>query len=120
MLGLTRHSRVREQIRETAELYALTIRYEGLSDSSSDLAIVLQRHTKRLLEMTESTKRSWNWSALIVSWLIAGALGVAAYYLAPYWGSWWACGLMVIVGLSGALFVIAGIGTLLQQKVDEA
>lgn len=120
MLGLTRHSRVRDQIRGTAELYALTVEYDGLADATSDLAQVITRQTHRLLELSSTTKRSWNWGALILSWAIAAGLGVGAYYLVPHWGSWWGTVLLVIVGLIGGLFLIAGLGTLLQGKADEA
>jgi hypothetical protein len=120
MLGLTRHSRVREQIRETAELYGETIKHEGLAESSADLAAVLKVHTKRLLDMAGTSKRSWNWSALIVSWLVAAGFGVAGWYLPPYWGTWWATPALVIVGLAGTLLVIAGVGVLVQRDADEA
>jgi hypothetical protein len=120
MLGLTPNNRVRDQIRETAELYSLTIQYEGLASSSDDLAQVVDLHTKRLVEMASGSGRSWNWAALIVCWMVAGALGVAAYFLKPHWGTWWGTLLMIVVGFIGFLFVIAGVGTLLQQTADEA
>ena len=119
MLGLTRHSRVRDRIRETAELYGLTIQHDGLSASSGDLAEVLSIYTKQLLATSTGTKRVWNWSAFIVSWIVAAGFGVAAWYLAPYWGTWWATPSLVIVGLAGGLLVIAGLGTLLQRVSDE-
>jgi hypothetical protein len=120
MLGLTQHSRLRDQIRGTTELYAATAQHPGLAEASSDLAEVIIQQTHHLAEISSTTRRSWNWGALFLCWTIAGGLAVGGYFLAPRWGTWWATLLTVVIGLVGVLFVIAGFGTLLQRKADTA
>jgi hypothetical protein len=120
MLGLTRHSRLRDQIRGTVELYELTAKYDELSGPSADLAAVLAQQTKRLLETSGSTGRQWNWPSFIVSWMIAGLFGFVAYVLDSHWGTWWGILLMVVVGLAGGLFALAGLIVLFQQKNESA
>jgi hypothetical protein len=120
MLGLTRHSRIRDQIRGTVELYEMTAKYEELSGPSSDLAEVISTQTSRLLETSKATGRQWNWSSFVVSWIVAALFGFFAYLLYPHWGTWWGTPLMVIVGTVGALFTVAGVGVLLQQKSEAA
>jgi hypothetical protein len=118
MLGLTRHSRIRDQIRGTVELYEMTAKYEALSGASADLAQVISQQTNRLLETSTATGRQWNWSSFIVSWIVAALFGFFAYLLEPDWGTWWGTLLIVIVGVPGALMVVAGLGVLLQQKSE--
>jgi hypothetical protein len=120
MLGLSRHSRIRDQIRGTVELYDMTVRHEGLRKASGDLARVIEQQTGRLVEVAETSKRAWNWAALIVAWIVAGAFGAGMYFLASDWGTWWGTLLMLVFGLGGVLLFIAGLGTLLQKREDQA
>lgn len=120
MLGLTRHSRLREQIQGTVELYNLTSAHEDLSHASADLAELITLQTSRLLEIASSTGRQWNWSSFIISWIFAGFFGWLAYLLWPHWGSWWGALLFLLVTVVGGLLAIAGVGVLLQQKSAEA
>jgi len=118
MLGMSRHSRLRDRIRGTVELYELTIPHEALAPASADLAQVINEQASRLVEASSSTERAWNWGAFTVAWMIAGGIGVAEYFLAPHWGVWWTVVLIVVIGVVGALFLIAGLGVLLQRKQD--
>ena len=120
MLGLSRHSRVREQIRDTAELYNLTSTHEGLAAASENLAAVLTIQTKRLLDIASDTGRQLNWASAIVAWAIALGLGYAAYVLWPHWGTWWATPIFVLDVAAGGLMVIAGFGVLVQKKSADA
>jgi hypothetical protein len=120
MLGLTRHSRIRDQLRGTIELYQLVEPYPDLAKAKADLASVIAQQTGRLVETSSATGRQWNWGAFIVCWVIAGGLGVGAYFLNPHWGTWWATLLMVIVGMVGVLFGIAGLAVLLQKEKQAA
>jgi hypothetical protein len=120
MLGLTRHSRLRDQIRDTTELYELTVKHDGLADASSDLAQVINQQAKRLLERSSASGRRWNWASLIVCWVIAGLLSLGGYALSSHWGSWWGTLLMIIDVFVGVLFAVAGVGTLLEPKSEAA
>ncbi len=120
MLGLTRHSRLRDQIRGTIDLYELTSKHDALAAASSDLAEIITQQTSRLVETSSATGRQWNWGSFIVSWVIGAAFAVAAYYLAPNWGTWWATLAIVVSGLAGSLFVLVGLIVLFQKKAAEA
>jgi hypothetical protein len=119
MLGLTRHSRLRDQIRGTVELYALTSTHPELSKSSSDLAKVLEHQTGRLLEAATGRKRQWNWAALVFCWFVAAVCGYGCYLIWTQLPSWWGYLIFTIPALIGFLLFIAGIGTFIQQVEDE-
>jgi hypothetical protein len=119
VFGLTRPNRLRDQIRGTIELYEMAARNPELSGPAKNLAAVVDQETNRLLEASNSSRREWNWGALITCWIVAGGLGALGYFVfAPHLDAAWAVILIVIVGILGSLFVIAGLGVLLQRKKD--
>lgn len=121
VFGLSRPSRIRDQIRDSTQLYAMTVEHEGLSAASENLAKVVVARTQHLVELTSNAdRRDWNWPAAIVSWFVAAGCGVGICYLAPRWGTWWATLVIVVLGCIGSLLFIAGFGVLLQRTADEA
>lgn len=119
VFGLTRPNRLRDQIRGTIELYEMAARNPELAGAAKNLAAVVDQEANRLLEASNSSRREWNWGALLTCWIIAGGLAALAYYVfAPHLDAAWAVLLIVIVGVLGSLFFIAGLGVFLQRKKD--
>ncbi|MCA9312542.1 MAG: hypothetical protein KDA97_00260 [Acidimicrobiales bacterium] len=120
MLGLTRHGRTREQIRDTVELYQLMGDDEDLADSRRDLAKVVGIHSKRLVANASSERRSWNWASMVVSWIVACFLGFLCWWVLTTWEGWFPSLAAIVLGFLAVLFVIAGVGVLLQPEKNEA
>ncbi len=117
LFGLTRHNRLKTQIRESVELYGLTIQYVDLEDASKNLRNVITTETGKLVETSSSASRSWNWPAAFVSWAIAGFASIPELAYWSDWQSWWKVLIMVLSTLVGLIFLIVGFGVLLEQKV---
>ncbi|MGH9089830.1 MAG: hypothetical protein ACRDZR_00375 [Acidimicrobiales bacterium] len=120
MLGLTRHSRLRDQIRGTVDLYDSIAVHTELSKSKEDLQKVIEYQTSRLLEAASSGKRKYNWAALVVCWVISFLAGYGSYQIWSTLPYWWGYLIFAVVVLVGVLFFVAGIGTFLQQQNEEA
>jgi len=114
MLGLTRHSRIRDQLKATVDLYEQVIKHEGLQKSSADLVQVISLQTQRLLDSSTTVGRAWNWPAALLAWTIGGGFATGVWQLSDAWGTWWATLIIIVLGLIGALFGIAGVGVLAQ------
>jgi hypothetical protein len=116
MLGLTRHSRTRNQIQANVDLYASMIPHPNLGEASSDLAEVIIEQTRHLREVSFDTGRAWDWGAWSVSWLIMAGSAYVSYLFRSELAKWWAITLFALFSFNAVLFFIVGLGVLLQRK----
>jgi hypothetical protein len=93
---------------------------DALDASRANLAKVVNIHSERLLANASSERRSWNWAALVVSWIVAGFFGALCWLVMDTWQGWLAAFGAIVLGLLSVLFFIAGIGVLLQPEKNEA
>lgn len=120
MLGLTTRNRLRDQIRDTVDLYERAAKHADLSEAAADLAQVISLETKRLLETSTSEGRTWNWASAIVAWVLAFACAFGVYALRTHWPSWWAVLIIIVLGVLGLLLFLVGFTLLFQKKKDAA
>jgi len=116
MLGLTKHNRLRDQIRDTVGLYRQVQKHGALTQSADNLKQLIDIQTGQLLAITQQNKRSWNWGAAILAFLIACVFAVPAWFLYKSEQSWWEILLLVIVLLIMVVFLIAAFGVLFQRE----
>lgn len=119
VLGLSRQSRLREQIKETTELYGKVKEHDELKAAATDIARVVTSQAARLLEGAEpGSKRAWAWGPFaigLVFTLLVGAATWGLYRLLDRTG-WWLWLGIVPLGLFSLLCLAASFSLLLEPK----
>jgi hypothetical protein len=119
MLGLTRHSRIRDQIKGNLELYETMLAHEQLLTASSELAQLITRQTNNLCKTSRQIGRQWAWGPCVLAWIVAGACGYGAVLLNHHWATLWGTPLIVVLWLATALFFAVGVTLLLERKTED-
>lgn len=119
MFGLTRHNRLRDQLRDTIALYQLAAASENLEQSTSNLRQVVDLQTARLLAITSQNRRKWAWGGSILALVIAGVFAIPGVYLLREPSSWWVVVLLTVDALVVFTFVVASVGVLVQRPSDD-
>ena len=122
-LGLTRHSRLRAQIRDSLVLYSAAKAHSELHTAQADLARVITLQTAQLLAATDPSRaRQRDWSGAIVGFVFTGFVGARAWVMWVPWHlqrNWWGwIPIIATVGV-GFLFLAASIGLLRRQPPKE-
>lgn len=118
MLGLTRHSRIRDQIKGNLDLYEAMVDHEELLTASSQLAQLITRQTNDLCKTSQQQGRQWAWGPCALAWIVAGAFAYGAMLLTRFWGTIWGTSLIVVFWLVTAMFFAVGVALLLERKPE--
>lgn len=121
VLGLTRQSRLREQINDTTELYGKVKGHDALESAATDIARVVKLQTERLLAAAEpGPQRAWAWGPFGVGLVITLLVAAGAWALYQYvdHAVWWVWLLIVPVALLAllCLCLAASLALLLERK----
>jgi hypothetical protein len=120
VLGLSRHSRLREQIHDTIDLFEKAVGHEKLSRSTGHLSEVINFQTERLLALqTPGVPRAWAWGPFSVGIGFTAIIAVPGWFTWRFVPHWWAWTIVVIDGLFVALFLAVSLALLLNRKSDE-
>lgn len=118
VLGLTRQSRLREQINDTAELYG-KVKGHALDSAAADIAEVVKLQTSRLLAAAEpGLRRAWAWGPFAVGlvFTLLSAAGTWALHQYVDRAGWWIWLFIVPVALLALLCLAASLSLLLERK----
>lgn len=116
-LGLSRRSRLREQLRDTLGLYVLAEGHDDLQKTREALVEIASLETSRLLVLVKDERaRQWNWGAFVVGGMLAavGIWGESALW--PLRVNWWAWFPLVALGFLDFVFVYVALQSLLQRR----
>lgn len=119
VLGLTRQSRLREQINDTAELYGKVKGHDALDSAAADIARVVKLKTTRLLAAAEpGPRRAWAWGPFAVGLVVTLLIAAGAWALYRYVdrAGWWIWLFTVPVALLALLCLAASVTLLLERK----
>jgi hypothetical protein len=119
VLGLTRQSRLREQINDTTELYGKVKGHNALDSAAADIARVVKLQTSRLLATAEpASRRAWAWGPFTVGlvFTLLAAAGAWALYQYVDRAGWWIWLAIVPVALLALLCLAASLALLLERK----
>jgi hypothetical protein len=116
--GLTRHHRIREQLRDTVGLFAMVKEYPELKEAEADLAQVVKIQARRLRAVIEPERppRKWEWGTFGVGAVCTLVLVAAEWWLWGYRAEWWAIVLLVLVGVVILVFLIVSLQALFQRQ----
>jgi hypothetical protein len=118
-VDLTRHSRLRSQIRDTLALLAAAKEHPELEDARSDLVRVIILQSAQLwAELDPSRLGDRDWSGAIVGLVLTAGVGLFMWAMWQPWGlraHWWGWLLLAVVALLGILFLFASLGLMRRQ-----
>jgi hypothetical protein len=109
LLGLTRHNRLRDQLRNSLELFALVQQHsKELPDASNALAEIVTLQATRLLAIVKPERaRRWDWGEFVVGLVITAIALWGEWRLWSLQHSWWVWLALVALGV----FLIAAVQT---------
>jgi hypothetical protein len=105
-LGLTRHSRLREQLRETLDLYEKAVTRPELGKAAANLAAVIEIQSTVLLGVIArpATRRKWDWGGVAVGLAVTAATAWGLYHLAALRQYLWGWFVLLFVGFWATMF----------------
>ncbi len=115
---LTRHSRLRHQIRAALDLRERALaQKEGLDSTIEDLAVIINFQTRRLSSITtQGTSRTPQWGASGLALLVTLGCAALAYFLGiRSLPEWWGYLVAVVAFFATALFLLVSIAALLTR-----
>jgi hypothetical protein len=120
-LGLTRHNRLREQLRDTLGLFSLAKEHAELGQVRDNLTEIATLQSQRLLALVkDDRKRQWNWGTFWVGFVFTG-LGVwGEFWLWSFHQNWWFWFPFVVLGFFDLVFVIVSLQALFQRRSTTA
>ncbi len=123
MLGLTRHARLRRQMRDTMHLMELASKHRPLDAAYQMMAKSVEAQARDLLVLTRYQRgRKWDWAGFTVGLVITGGLGYGLW--AALWRNPWDVPsalqwlLLVVVGLVVIACASATLSQLLERRPD--
>lgn len=118
VLGLTRHGRLRRQMRDTIHLMDLASKHALLSETERMLAQSVEAQARDLLVLTRyEPGRKWDWSGFLVGAAITGGLASAEWFV---WRNSWgiATALQWVVLIALGVVVLAAISSTFSQLFE--
>jgi hypothetical protein len=118
-LGLTRHGRLRGQLRDSLELFAKSKEHSELQKATEDLSHVINLEAGRLRSLVEPEKppRKWDWGGATVGSVLAVLIAILEWRLVwPHIAEWWAVVLAIGGGLTILVFVIVSAQLLFERQ----
>jgi hypothetical protein len=120
VVGLSRHSRLRAQIRDSLLLYSAAKLHDELDDAQVDLARVITLQSAQLLADIDSSRSAGrrDWSGAIVGFAFTALVGALAWAMWVPWDLrryWWGWILIVVTGGIGIVFFVSAAGLLKKQ-----
>jgi integral membrane sensor domain MASE1 len=119
VVGLSRHSRLRAQIRDSLSLYSAAKLHDELADAQVDLARVITLQSAQLLADIDPSRAGLrDWSGAIVGFAITAMVGALAWAMWVPWDLrryWWGWILIVVTGGIGIVFLVSAAGLLRKQ-----
>lgn len=107
LLGFTRPSRLREQLRGTLDIYERTRAVPELTEATDDLGTVVTVLARRLRDAAcPSTKRAWAFGPAVIVLIPAAICLIPDIWLAGALDQWWAV-LLTAICAAPALFFVA-------------
>ncbi|SRR6266550_4991581 len=122
-LGLTRHSRLRAQIRDSLALYSAAKAHSELHTAQADLARVIALQAAELLITVDPSRAGKrDWGGAIVGFVFTAFVGALAWVMWVPWHlqrNWWGwVPIIATVGI-GLIFLAASFGLLKRQPPKE-
>ena len=122
-LGLTRHSRLRAQIRDSLALYSAAKAHSELQSAQADLAKVIALQSAELLIAVDPKRAGKrDWSGAIVGFVLTGFIGALAWAMFVPWHlqqNWWGwLPNIAILGI-GLLLLLSSLSLLKRQPPKE-
>lgn len=118
MFGLTRRNRLRDHIRELADLHSM-LQHNDLQEAAKSVAAAINFQADQLREAHTAGRRPLKWGPFAVALVCAGLLAIPAYFLWPL-SAWWRITIFVIVCAVAFLFIAAGFAVLVEKDSDTA
>jgi integral membrane sensor domain MASE1 len=119
VVGLSRHSRLRAQIRDSLSLYSAAKLHDELDDAQVDLARVITLQSAQLLaDIDPSRAGRRDWSGAIVGFAFTALVGSLAWAMWVPWDLrryWWGWILIVVTGGIGIVFFASAAALLKKQ-----
>lgn len=118
MLGLTRRNRLRDHIRELADVHAKLL-HADLAEARGHIASAITHQAAQLANAHTKGPRRLKWGPFVVGLVIAALAALPLYALWPL-SAWWRSTLFVVDALVVLVLVAASISVLVEQESDAA
>lgn len=119
VVGLSRHSRLRAQIRDTLLLYSAAKSHEELATAQTALAQVITVQSAELLANVDPSRvGKRDWSGAIVGFVFTASIGALVWAMWFPWDLrrfWWGWILIGAATLVGIIFFVSAAGLLKKQ-----
>lgn len=119
VVGLSRHSRLRAQIRDTLVLYSAAKEHDELTDAQAALARVITLQTAELLAGLDPSRAGQrDWGGAIVGLVLTALIGTLAWAMWVPWDLrrwWWGWILIAVVVAVGLLLLAVSLSLLKKQ-----
>ena len=116
-VSLTRHGRLREQLRDCIGLFALAKEHPELQSATDDLVVIVTVLTARLRAVLEpERRRRWEWGTFFVGiGFTAGTawVGVAIW---PHRSSWWGVPALWVLASFIVIFLIVSFQSIFAHR----
>jgi len=120
-LGLTRHNRLREQLRGSLDLLALAKQHSELTEATDDLVKVITVQARRLLAVVDPERpRRWDWGTFAVGIACTGGVAWAEWILWGHRNNWWAIPLLLVVAVFLFAFLVVSFQALFERRSSTA
>jgi hypothetical protein len=116
-LGLTPHSRLREQLRDSLGLFVLAKQHPELTEATDDLVKVIKVQATRLLALVDPDRpRRWDWGTFAVGLTFTAGLLWAEWTVWHHRNNWWGIPLLIFTAFWIVVFLIVSFQALFQRR----
>ena len=123
VVGLSRHSRLRAQIRDSLVLYSAAKSHDELGEAQAALAQVITLQTAELLANIDPSRAGQrDWSGATVGFVLTALVGAVIWAMWFPWDLrrfWWGWVLLAIAALIGVVFFASAVGLLRKQPPQQ-